>query len=1144
MAEQENHYGFDEGGDDDQSIVSTRGLEAFGRKVTSTASHLIGPNAEATALHYQAAMAEVQKQMKRPTVQRSMFSMARTTPTEIMRSKLSTHEIQHRALTYLPDELLANIPDHENPYSLFQGFQASFPELTDEGKKFRRRVSRGRKMIEDSDDAPESPKRLTQLKKEKVAMMHEFGLLGTRKSMASYEIREIDNKIANLHGMRRIILDRLAGLEQDEAMLEHDISEIEVRIDEAQALVDEAEEIARNTRTKDEQDLVGDADDHDHEFMSQSVYEKIPASTGSTPRKTKKVHRKKSMPILHEHFEPGTSIREIRAHKDTITAVDFDAPFGTMVTAALDDTVRVWDLNAGRCIGYMEGHTASVRALQVEDNILATGSMDATIRLWDLSKAHYDPHGGLGKDDDEDAIAFGTDNHLEPPEGSMADCPLYTLEAHVDEITALHFRGDVMVSGSADKTIRHWDLEKGRCVQTLDVMWAAAASMTSNDSTWRPTGRSQTSSADFVGALQVFETALACGTADGMVRLWDLRSGQVHRSLVGHTGAVTCLQFDDVHLVTGSIDRSIRIWDLRTGSIYDAYAYDNPVTSMMFDTRRIVSAACEDVVKVYDKVEGRQWDCGAGITAAEEGKTPSIIERRRCLRDMALPAHVHLLRRYLEAAQALAEPSRREQEKSPTHDAAREDGPSRHPGGNLKNNQGGTDGPEPAAAAMTQLLGRQASGLIKIHKNLASGNDDARGVDEELLQRRIQDLTSISSSNFYSYRYDLLPAIWRQIYTDALILETFRLLLRPLIIAIQPLPKDTLDIVVEKLDRALITAGGGGRGPWLEKTLQMLEESWEQSQQVEHQRPVKRQRRDGSSPTRAFSSAEPYGRPRLLPEKECPRHSGWTMEQFEEYMNSNSGEPRPVVFTDLIGDWPALTDRPWKNPEYLLSRTFGGRRLVPVEVGRSYVDDGWGQELIHFRAFLARYVEVDASTTAPPSQPTGYLAQHNLFQQIPSLRNDIRVPDFCWVDVPPHPTAHSLNQPPLDVPQLNAWFGPARTITPLHTDGYHNLLCQAVGAKYLRLYPPRATSVMQPRAPEHGVDMSNTSGIDVGVLEGWDESPEGVGQEDIRRVREELEGVEYWECILEPGDTLVIPIGWWHYVRSLSVSFSVSFWWN
>lgn len=50
---------------------------------------------------------------------------------------------------------------------------------------------------------------------------------------------------------------------------------------------------------------------------------------------------------------------------------------------------------------------------------------------------------------------------------------------------------------------------------------------------------------------------------------------------------------------------------------------------MMFDSRRIVSAAGEDVVKVYDKLESRQWDCGAGVKAAEEGKTPAIVERVR-----------------------------------------------------------------------------------------------------------------------------------------------------------------------------------------------------------------------------------------------------------------------------------------------------------------------------------------------------------------------------------------------------------------------------------------------------------------------------------------------------------------------------------
>lgn len=57
-------------------------------------------------------------------------------------------------------------------------------------------------------------------------MMHQFDMLGIRKNMASSEIREIDNKIANLAGMRKIILDRLANLEQEEALLEHESEHI------------------------------------------------------------------------------------------------------------------------------------------------------------------------------------------------------------------------------------------------------------------------------------------------------------------------------------------------------------------------------------------------------------------------------------------------------------------------------------------------------------------------------------------------------------------------------------------------------------------------------------------------------------------------------------------------------------------------------------------------------------------------------------------------------------------------------------------------------------------------------------------------------------------------------------------------------
>lgn len=362
---------------------------------------------------------------------------------------------------------------------------------------------------------------------------------------------------------------------------------MEGRIDVAQVLVDEAESIAAATATStrsDEDDLVTDRDVD--EFMSQSIYEQLPSTPSLPSKRRHKSMRRKSMPILHEHFDPGFNIREIKAHTEQITALDFDVPFGTMVSASQDDTVKVWDLNAGRCIGSLEGHTASVRALQVEDNILVTGSADATVRLWDLSKAHYDPQGSrFGRDDEEDdGIAFeNPDDHaVDPPEGSMADCPLFVLQSHMDEITCLHLRGDVLVSGSSDKTLRQWDLEKGRCVQTLDVMWAAAqasVSLGSGEATWRQTSRAAPGAADFVGALQVFESALACGTADGMVRLWDLRSGQVHRSLVGHTGPVTCLQFDDVHIVTGSLDRSIRVSSIHSAQAIHSHL--NPIPTHM-----------------------------------------------------------------------------------------------------------------------------------------------------------------------------------------------------------------------------------------------------------------------------------------------------------------------------------------------------------------------------------------------------------------------------------------------------------------------------------------------------------------------------------------------------------------------------------
>lgn len=187
----------------------------------------MGPLSDPSAsAHYQSAMSDLHKQLRKPNLQRNVFALAKTSPTDLVRSKLSTSEIQHRALSYLPDELLRNIPEDENAYSLFQGFQATLPEGSTAHKRHHhhRRVSRGRKLIEDNSESDSSGAAtpLSKLKKARGDLNHQLEMMSIRKNMASCEIREIDNKIANLNGMRKIVLDRLAQLEQEEALLEHD----------------------------------------------------------------------------------------------------------------------------------------------------------------------------------------------------------------------------------------------------------------------------------------------------------------------------------------------------------------------------------------------------------------------------------------------------------------------------------------------------------------------------------------------------------------------------------------------------------------------------------------------------------------------------------------------------------------------------------------------------------------------------------------------------------------------------------------------------------------------------------------------------------------------------------------------------------
>lgn len=222
-------------------------------------------------------------------------------------------------------------------------------------------------------------------------------------------------------------------------------------------------------------------------------------------------------------------------------------------------------------------------------------------------------------------------------------------------------------------------------------------------------------------------------------------------------------------------------------------------------------------------------------------------------------------------------------------------------------------------------------------------------------------------------------------------------------------------------------------------------------------------------------------------------------EFLERYVRGN----RPLVLTGVAADWPAL--RRW-SPQDLRARF--GHLDVQVQADR-HGDARYEQNKLAHRRTERLSNFVDRVLAGGPTNDYYLTANNEVLRRpefAPLLADIGTLPDFC--------DRARLAE------RSSFWFGPAGTVTPLHHDTLMLLHTQIAGSKRWRFISPLET----PRLYNY---------VDV-------YSPIDIDRPDLIRYPT-FADVKVLEVVLEPGDTVFLPLAWWHQVTSLEVSLSFSY---
>ncbi|CAD8204075.1 unnamed protein product [Paramecium pentaurelia] len=239
-------------------------------------------------------------------------------------------------------------------------------------------------------------------------------------------------------------------------------------------------------------------------------------------------------------------LHKLEGHSSDVNSVCF-SPDGTMLASgSAEKSIHLWDVKTGKKISKLEGHSHWVNSVCFSPNgtLLASGSWDNTIRLWDQNLNLKNKRSIYNQ---FVSVQMAIHQHLEVQIILLTGQEKSKLVGHNDSVFSISFSpdGTKLASGSADKSIRLWDLKTGKEQQKLE-----GHNESINSECFSPDG-----------------TTLAYSCRDCTIHLWDIKAQVEKYKLEGHNSYVlsVCFSSDGIKLASGSWDNTIRLWDVNTG---------------------------------------------------------------------------------------------------------------------------------------------------------------------------------------------------------------------------------------------------------------------------------------------------------------------------------------------------------------------------------------------------------------------------------------------------------------------------------------------------------------------------------------------------------------------------------------------------